>query len=72
MLYYNARSTVNKIDELTATSHLYTPDIVETWLDKGIANCEVDIPNFTLTRLDRNRHGGGIALYVAIFLFQLS
>lgn len=41
ILYY---STVKKIEELTANSHLNKPDIVETWLDKDITNCEVDIP----------------------------
>lgn len=67
-LYYNARSLVHKIDELAANCLLYKPDIVcivETWLDKEIKDTEINIPNYTLTRLDRNRHGGGIAIYVA-------
>ena len=49
-------------------SIMYKPDvicIVETWLDKSIADCEIAIPNYTSTRLDRDRHGGGIAIYVA-------
>ena len=68
MIYYNARSLVYKVDDLCVNCLLYKSDIVcitETWLDKDISNCEIAIPNFTLTRLDRNRHGGGIAIYVA-------
>jgi hypothetical protein len=56
------------MDELAANCLLYKPDvicIVETWLDKEIKDSEVNIPNYTLNRLDRNRHGGGIAIYVA-------
>ena len=35
------------------------PDIVcltETWLDSGITNDELSIPDFNLIRFDRNRH----------------
>ena len=64
VLYFNARSLVPKIDELRLICASCNPDIVcvvETWLDGEIADTEVAIPNFSLTRLDRNRHGGGIA-----------
>ena len=37
--------------------------VVETWLDSEIADREIAIPDFSITRLDRNRHGGGIAFY---------
>ena len=29
-----------------------------------IIDCELSIENYTLTRLDRNRHGGGLLVYV--------
>ncbi len=31
-------------------------------------NVEICIPNYELVRLDRNRHGGGVAIYVASHL----
>ena len=62
---------IHKVDELCANCLSYKPDIiciVETWLDHNIANSEIAIPNFALTRLDRDRHGGGIAIYIANYL----
>ena len=43
------------------------PDIIcitETWLDNCITNDELKISGFNLLRLDRNRHRGGIVLYI--------
>ena len=33
-------------------------------LDSSIRNGEVSIPGYTLERKDRNRNGGGVALYI--------
>ena len=63
VLYYNARSILPKYDELVASCKVHNPDIVcivETWLCTDIMDHEIDIPAYTLVRLDRNRHGGGI------------
>ena len=38
--------------------------INETRLDSSIQNGEVSIPGYTLERKDRNRNGGGVALYI--------
>ena len=38
--------------------------IKETRLDSSILNGEVSIPGCTLERKDRNRSGGGVALYI--------
>ena len=38
--------------------------IVETWLSEDVTNNEILLPDYQVHRLDRNRHGGGIALYV--------
>ena len=38
--------------------------IVETWLDNSVSDNELYLSNYQLFRLDRNRHGGGIAIYV--------
>ena len=38
--------------------------ITESWLSDEILDSEVSIPGYTIVRLDRNRHGGGLALYI--------
>ena len=71
VLYYNVRSIVYKIDELSTNYSLYCPDIVcitETWLNEDVLDSEICIPNYQLVRLDQDRHGGGIALYIANYL----
>ena len=35
-----------------------------------IGDCEIAIANYTVTRLDRDRHGGGIAFYVKSTLYS--
>ena len=67
VLYFNARSLLPKLDELRAAILIHKPDIiciVETWLDESISDNEVGIQNYDIVRLDRNRHGGGILIYV--------
>ena len=67
-LYYYTRSIVFKIDDLKANCLLYKPDtvcIVETWLGSDVMDSEICIPDYELTRLDRDRHGGGVIIYVA-------
>ena len=66
VLYFNARSLAPKIDELQLICATCKPDIVcvvETWLDSEVVDVEIAIPNFSITRLDRSRHGGRIAFY---------
>ena len=38
--------------------------IVESWLSSDIDNTELSIPDFTIFRRDRSRHGGGIIVFV--------
>ena len=38
--------------------------IVETWLGEEITDSEISLPDYQLYRLDRNRHGGGVLMYV--------
>ena len=62
-----------KIDELQLIYATCKPDIVcvvETWLDSEIADVEIAIPDFSITRLDRSRHGGGIAFYTRSNLYS--
>ena len=75
ILYYNARSLLSKLDELRATVTLEQPHIVcivETWLSPDIADNELQICGYQLVRLDRNRHSGGIPIYVNdVFCFRV-
>ena len=42
---------------------LYGRPLTETHLSQDIDDNEINIENYTLFRIDRNRHGGGIAIY---------
>ena len=39
--------------------------IVETWLNGDILDNELCIEGYDIIRLDRNRHGGGVLIYVS-------
>ena len=36
----------------------------ETWLDSTVSDNEIHIPGFNVIRSDRNRNGGGVALFI--------
>ena len=73
--YLNARSILARSsDGLPRFDHLYnfvcsenSYDIIlvtETHLDNSIDSSEINIDGYHLFRRDRNRHGGGVAVYV--------
>ena len=67
IMYFNCRSLIPRLDELNAICQANKPDVVclvEIWLSTDIFDSELFIPNYTIVRHDRNRHGGGVALYV--------
>ena len=67
-MYFNARSLLPKMDELRALSIVHRPHlicIVETWLNETILNTELSIDDYDIVRLDRNRQGGGVMIFVA-------
>ena len=67
-MYFNARSLLSKTDELRVVCEATKPDvigIVETWLDSSVSDNELSLPNYQLLRSYRNRHGGGVAMYVS-------
>ena len=71
ILYYNARSLIPKLDELRLECVNRQPDIVcivETWLDDTVSGNELLLPDYQIYRYDRNRHGGGVAIYVHVSL----
>ncbi len=67
MLRNNARSVMNKRDDLKALLSAHQPDIVavtETFLDEEINDPEIVSNSYTVFRRDRNRHGGGVMALV--------
>ena len=67
VLYYNARSLIPKMDELRTIVESQRPSVicvVETWLSEEVSDQEISLSEYQVTRLDRNRHGGGIVIYV--------
>jgi len=68
LLYYNARSLLPKFDNLLSLVHVHNPHIiciVESWLSSVVSDSEICVPHFQLFRFDRNRHGGGVLIYVS-------
>ena len=67
LLYSNCRSLVPKLDNLRVQANSLNPCIIaltETWLDGNISDNELCIPGYSVIRCDRNRHGGGVLLYI--------
>ena len=63
----NLASLYRNIDQLRIYMLSNTVGILpinETRLDSSTQNGEVNIPGYTLERKDRNRNGGGVALYI--------
>ena len=75
LFYFNVHSLLPKIDNLRAICTIYSPDIfciVESWLNDTIVDSEVTIQGYSLCRLDRCRHGGGILIFVkSVFTYSL-
>jgi len=68
LLHYNVRSLLPKLDNLKAECIIFKPDVVcicETWLGRDIDDTELSIDGYRTIRLDRNRHGGGVALFIS-------
>ena len=67
IIYFNARSLLPKLDELSAIAEIQRSDvicIVETWLCPDINDSEIAIQGYQTDRLDRDRHGAGVILYI--------
>ena len=63
----NIASLIKHIEELTIFINKTSFDVLcinETRLDQTIKNSEVEIHGYDLVRHDRNRHGGGVAIYI--------
>ena len=67
LLYFNVRSLLPKLDQLRVTCSVFSPDIVcivESWLDDTISDNEIFVQGYSIVRLDRSKHGGGVLIYV--------
>ena len=65
--HMNVQSLVPCFDEIKIWLKENSYDIFtlsETWLDSTIHDSEIKIPGYVIERTDRNRHGGGVAIYV--------
>ena len=66
-MYFNARSVLRKLDNLKLVCAIHQPDvicIVESGLDKEISDSELSLSSYNVSRVDRNRHGGGVLIFV--------
>ena len=66
-LHSNVRSLLPKIPELhhfLARSRAAVFVASETWLDSSVNDGEAAVPGFQIIRRDRNRNGGGVAVYI--------
>ena len=67
IVYFNARSLLHKIDYLRLICMNSRPDIVcivESWMENEISDAEIAINGYDVIRADRNRHGGGVLIYI--------
>ena len=63
----NVRGLLGKIDELRDLLRLTKFDIMclcETFIDCNVADDEISIQDYSVVLRNRNRHGGGVLIYV--------
>ena len=63
----NARSICPKMSELKLIASNTRAKIItvcETWLDDSVTDNEINIPDFSVIRKDRNKNGGGTCIYI--------
>ncbi|XP_029921602.1 uncharacterized protein LOC115369174 [Myripristis murdjan] len=66
-IHVNARSLLPKKDEIehfASTSKAAVIAVSETWLDSSILDGEAGLTGYYIFRRDRNRHGGGVCLFI--------
>ena len=66
--YLNVRSILPKLEQVQHLLYEYKLQILgvgETWLDDTVLDAELYIHGYSLIRLDRNRHGGGVMFYIS-------
>ena len=58
-----ASETASELNYLTTENTIHILAVSETHLDATVLDTEVSIDGYNMFRRDRNKHGGGIALY---------
>ena len=61
------RSLPSKLEHIKLALDNQSLDILalnETWLDDTIRDIDIEIQNYCIERNDRNREGGGVAIYL--------
>ena len=66
-VHANVRSLLPKLPEISlflqkTKAAIFA--ITETWIDSSVPNGEINIDGYSVIRKDRNRHGGGVCLYI--------
>ena len=67
ILHANTHSLLPKLPEVRLLLTRIRASIfaaTETWLDSSIGDGELEVPGFNILRRDRNRTGGGVALFI--------
>lgn len=65
--HVNVNSLVNKVNEvfnIVQKNNLHVLAITETHLDQTITNGQLELKGYNILRRDRNRRGGGLAIYL--------
>ena len=65
--HINIASLRHKVHDIHKILHghgIHVWSVNETWLDDSISDAAVHIPGYSIFRRDRERHGGGVALYI--------
>ena len=71
VIHVNARSLLRHLDDVAALVTSERPHILalsETWLDASVTDAEIHLPGYSLFRFDRNRCGGGVAVFCVDYL----
>lgn len=66
-LHFNAQSLFPKLPEIrliAQQSNATAICITETWIDSTVSDEEIKIDQYSVIRNDRNRHGGGVCIYI--------
>ena len=61
------RGLLSKLDEFKLILDECNFDLMgvcETFIDSNVADNEISIAGYSIVKTDRNRHGGGVLLYV--------
>jgi hypothetical protein len=67
VLYFNARSLKNKMEELSLRCARHNPDIIiitETWVDDSVPDSFLSVNGYVILRCDRDVYGGGVAIFI--------